>query len=65
MDQLDVAAGRFREPFKIFMVDCHDLVAVGRKQHDTSIDDVCKSGDAKELPSTNGTTMRISPRGAV
>ncbi len=63
MDQLDVASGRFRETFKIFTVDRHDLVTVGREQHDTSIDDVCKPGSAKELPS--GPTKRLLERADV
>lgn len=51
MDELDVVSGRLRQPFKIFTVDRHDLVPVGREQHDTSIDDVRKPRGAKELPS--------------
>lgn len=50
MDQFDVASGRFRQPPKIVTVDRHDLVPVGREQHDTSIADVCKPGGAEELP---------------
>jgi len=60
MDQLDVVSGRLRQPFKIFTVYRHDLVPVGREQHDTGIDDVCKPGSAEELPS--GPTKRLIER---
>lgn len=49
MDQLDVASGCFGQPFKIFLVDRHDLVPVGRNDHDPSINDVGKSSGAQEL----------------
>lgn len=45
-----MASGRFRQLPEIFTVDRHDLVPVGREQHDTSIDDVCKPGGTEELP---------------
>ncbi len=51
MDQLDVASGLLRQPFKIFTVDRHDLIPVHCQQHDTGIDDVCKPRGAKELSS--------------
>lgn len=50
MDQLDVASGRFSQECEIVNVDRHNLIAVSREQHDTSIDDVCKPGSAKEPP---------------
>jgi hypothetical protein len=48
MDQLDVASGRCRQPFEILTVDRHNLVAVGRQQHDSGINDICEARGTEE-----------------
>jgi hypothetical protein len=49
-DQLDVAARGSGELREVFVIDRHDLVPVGGKQHDSRVDDVGEPGGSEELP---------------